>query len=69
MIKLSELQPDTVAIKSTAIYVGIPSQGHKTCCIDYAREWQPLRLEEVTRNEPAIETKRCCHCGELLVKE
>ena len=64
-MKFSEwVKPDTVAVLCTAVYVGVPSQGHERC---YTFINGCASVEQVTRDEPDIEIKRCIECGKPLI--
>jgi hypothetical protein len=66
---LDWLQPDTVAIKATAVYFGVPGQGHTSCHVILTHKNWMGALEQVTREEPDIEKKHCIECGKSLLKE
>lgn len=66
-MKFSEwVKPETVAVLCTAVYVGVPSQGHERC---YLYINTVSNAEQVTRDAPDIEIKHCIHCGKPLIQK
>jgi hypothetical protein len=62
------LSKDTVAILCTAIYYGVPSQGHTNCYEEMIREQHP-RMKQVSLAEPGIHKLHCIGCGEPLIQK
>ncbi len=55
---------ETVALKKTAIYYGIPKYGHQNC---YKQAGGFFLVDQVDRTEPDIEKKHCSACGKPLL--